>query len=123
MMVGCTLPGFAVLRNTSTQGNHGRILYNNKLWYAAYEKITTGEMLNQGLWNIQNLYEYDNTNGVTCMNFFADGDLTTVDNYGDVYNGAFGNRSCCTRNGCGCRGIGGNLATGQLCRQMLELGR
>lgn len=94
MMIGCTLPRFAVLRATTSQGNHGRILYNNKLWYAAMEKITTGETLLDGLVNMQNQYEHDNSGSiVTCMNFFADADLTTVNNYLEMCNTAVGNRA------------------------------
>lgn len=94
IMVGCTLPSFAVTRGTTTQGNHGRILYNNKIKYAAYEKLTTGETLLDGFANVQNLYEHDNSGAVvTCMNYFADGDLTTVTNYVEMHNTAVGNRA------------------------------
>ena len=94
MMIGCTLPRFAVLRATTSQGNHGRIIYNNKLWYAAYEKLTTGETLLDGLVNMQNQYEHDNSGSiVTCMNYFADADLTTINNYLEMCNTAVGNRA------------------------------
>lgn len=94
IMVGCNMPGFALSRGTTTQGNHGRIMYNNRVKYAAYEKLTTGETLLDGLANVQNLYDHDNSGAVvTCMNYFADGDLTTVGNYIDMHNTAVGNRS------------------------------
>ena len=94
VMVGCTMPGFFVTRSTTTQGNHGRIVYNNRIKYAAYEKLTTGETLLDGFANVQNLYDHDNSGAVvTCMNYFADGDLTTVDNYVEMHNTAVGNRA------------------------------
>lgn len=94
VMVGCTMPGFFVTRSTTSQGNHGRIVYNNRIKYAAYEKLTTGETLLDGFANVQNLYDHDNSGAVvTCMNYFADGDLTTVDNYVEMHNTAVGNRA------------------------------
>jgi hypothetical protein len=94
ILVGCNLPGFRVLRSSTTQGNHGRIVYNNRIFNAAYEKITTGEVLLDGFANVQNLYDHDNSGSIiTCMNYFADADLTTVDNYLDMHNTAVGNRA------------------------------
>ena len=96
VFVGNALLGYNVQRSGSTvHGNHGRIIYNNRLRYALYQKLTTSEVLLDGLANVQNLYDYDASSGSACMNFFADTDLTNVTNYVEMHNTAVGER--CSR--------------------------
>jgi hypothetical protein len=97
VLVGCiltTAPNDHLSATGSTgDGDHGRIIYNNKLGPVALENLA-GLTINSGLANIQNQVEYNPsaTFGVG-MNFFADSDLTTITNYIEFHNTAVGERS------------------------------
>jgi hypothetical protein len=98
LMIGCVLPKFGIqAANTISDGEHGRIVYNNRAAYLIqnYPTANTANTLNYGFANIQNLFESDNTQGAIAMNVFADGDATTVQNYIEMHNTAVGNR--CSR--------------------------
>jgi hypothetical protein len=98
VMVGCVMPKFAIaMANTQSDGEHGRIMYNNKLFRAIFNYPTaTATTINYGIANVQNLFEHDGSDsGVICMNFFADGDETTINNYIEMHVTAVGNR--CSR--------------------------
>lgn len=98
VMVGCHLPAFSVKHNTSTSvtndGDHGKIIHNNRLLNAYFNYGTAGTTINWGLANVQNLYEHDGSDGqVMSMNYFADSDLISISNYIEMHNTAVGNRA------------------------------
>lgn len=97
VMVGCVMSGFSYTNDpqASGEGNHGGVVYNNRLVAMAFVKTTAVNTLNLGFANVQNLYESDGSAGNVAMNFCADGDLTTVMNYVDQHNTGVGNR--CSR--------------------------
>lgn len=94
LIVGCVLPGYIVGWSTSTQGNHGRIIYNNKVRAAVMTNAAATTLLD-GMANVQNQYECDGVASQVAMNYFSDGDLTTVSNYVEMHNTAVGER--CSR--------------------------
>lgn len=91
LTVGCYLPADIIGPTTSTQGSHGKIAHNNRLVGAVFTNSSATTLLD-GLANVQNLYEQP-TGGGVAMNFFADGDLTTVTNYIEMHNTAVGERA------------------------------
>lgn len=96
VMIGSRLTEYiiSVEGKVTADGDAGRIIYNNRIQGAQVENLTAFT-LNKGWANIQNLYERVAVGGARCMNYFSDGDLTTVDNYLDIYNTAIGER--CSR--------------------------
>lgn len=91
LMIGCNMPSFStrVDQSSTGDGDHGRITYNNRIdsgnWGNASAKT-----INYGFAVVQNLFE---TTGSIAFNAFADGDLTTVDNYIDMHNTSVGERA------------------------------
>lgn len=77
-------------------GDHGRIVYNNAFWRAQFENSASAKTINFGFANVQNIYETSNfSSNAICMNYFADGDRTTIGNYIEFHNTAVGER--CSR--------------------------
>jgi hypothetical protein len=93
-IVGCDIPDYGLDDTGSTAGNHGRVIYNNRLRQLNLN-TTSLNTVNVGVANIQNVYEYEAGVSVICMNAYADGDLTTITNYIDYHNTAVGDR--CSR--------------------------
>lgn len=94
LMVGNILPGYTVGWSTSSQGNHGRIFYNNRFRNALVFSVTATTLLD-GMANVQNQFECDAVAGAVAENFFADGCLITVTNYVEMHVTAVGER--CSR--------------------------
>lgn len=94
LTIGCVLPKFLSQPEpfATGDGDHGRIIYNNKFYRAVFS--STARTLSYGFANVQNQYEHDGADAaVMSMNFFADGDLTTITNYVEQHNTAVGNRA------------------------------
>lgn len=91
LMVGNNLPTLytGVDNNASGDGDHGKILYNNKAFGISHNK-TTANTLNIGYANVQNVCEV--TGGSHPMPMFQDGDLTQVSNAVCMHNVAVGER-------------------------------
>jgi len=94
LTIGCVFPAAGVNLSGWGDGNHGRIIYNNRV-VAGYFVNSSANTLNIGFVNAQNVYELPGAGGGTCMNYFSDGDLTTVTNYIETHNTAVGER--CSR--------------------------
>lgn len=92
VLVGSVFPYASVSNTVSQFGDHGRIIYNNRL-AAMLFRNTSANTLDFGVANVQNLVEYMPSASVICMNMFADSDLTQIDNYIDFHNTAVGERS------------------------------
>lgn len=74
-------------------GDHGRITYNNRLMSAVFARSGTDYTLTRGFAVVQNLFEYDGTDGtVAPLHAFSDGDRTTISNYIDMHNTCVGER-------------------------------
>jgi len=95
LLIGCTMPGYSLQTDPSTNGDHGRIVYNNRLNSGVLQNQSSAKTINLGFANVQNLYESDNTITVASLNQWADGDLTTILNYIEQHNTAPGGR--CSR--------------------------
>ena len=91
-IIGCNLPDYAILNSGVAVGNHGRMIVNNVARQLSLNS-TIANTIDWGVANIQNVYEYKSGVNVICMSAFADGDLTTIDNYIDYHNTAPGDRS------------------------------
>lgn len=98
LVIGCTMPNYLLQAETSGtgDGDDGRIIYNNKFLRALVVNATQ-KTFSYGLANVQNQWEHDTAAdaAVMSMNFFADGDLTSLLNYIEFNNTAVGNR--CSR--------------------------
>jgi len=94
IVVGCTMPLFQVQKCLTTgDGNNGRIIYNNRLLCAQISS-SSALTINNGFAIVQNLFETDDSDfAAASLHAFADGDLTTIDNYVDMYNTAVGERA------------------------------
>ena len=94
--IGCSLTNLPAKLPPSNwpSGKDGMFFYNNRMKQAeiSTSSITT---LTRGLFIGQCLFEFNIPASVVCMNVFADGDKTSIQNYVDVHNGAFGER--CSR--------------------------
>lgn len=79
------------LDQTAGDGDHGRIIYNNRL-NAIFLNNGSSNTLNYGLAVAQNLAEATPLIS-SSIHAFADGDLTQITNYLDFYNTAAGERA------------------------------
>lgn len=95
--VGCVMPGTSYQQDpaAASEGDHGRIVYNCRYAQSVVQFTAAPATVNLGWANVQNVYESDGSLGVASMNWFADGDLTTISNYIEQHNTAVGNR--CSR--------------------------
>lgn len=91
MMVGNSLASLysGVDTNSFGDGDHGKILFNNKVFGLSHNK-TTANTLNVGYANVQNVCEV--ISGGHPMPMFQDGDLTAVSNYVGHHCTAVGER-------------------------------
>lgn len=92
--IGNSTPRSLSVASNTTDGRDGFIVYNNRVWGGVITNASA-TTLNYGCANVQNLYDYSGGRAGTCMNFFADGDLTTISNYVEQHNTAVGAR--CSR--------------------------
>jgi hypothetical protein len=95
VMVGNQLPDTGVSNTSASYGDDGRIFYNNRFYFCIMTSNNAVVANTKGLANVQNLYETDAVPNNIAMNFFADGDVTTISNYIDFHNTAIGER--CSR--------------------------
>jgi hypothetical protein len=98
VMVGCNLPSFdalVYLSSTFTPGLHGMLWANNRTRRIDWSMPYAGASINSLPTVVQCLTE-SQSDSVTGMNFFADGDLTTYPGFRyDAYCGGYGAR--CSR--------------------------
>jgi hypothetical protein len=94
-VVGNIIPDSLIEATNASYGDDGRILYNNRFYYTIFARTSATSTLAHGVANVQNVYETDAVPNNVCMNFFADGDLTFINNYIDMHNTAVGER--CSR--------------------------
>ena len=94
VLIGNVMPFYSVTPPTTTDGYDGLIIYNNRFSQAVISN-SSANTLPRGVANVQNLYEFQYGRGGVCMNFFADGDLTTITNYIEYHSAAVGAR--CSR--------------------------
>lgn len=94
--IGCAMTGLIVsLPPTGwPSGRDGMFLCNNRVRQVDI-RSTTLTTLSRGLYIGQCLVEVNIPASAVGMNVFADGDLTSIQNYVDVHNSAFGER--CSR--------------------------
>lgn len=95
-MIGNIMPGYEIntggtAREFMIEGGH--VLYNNRVKSGFFRNTGTPAVMNHGVANVQNLYEKTVDAGVICMNFFADSDLTEINNYLDLHNTSVGDRA------------------------------
>lgn len=88
MMLGNTLPA-TVVGVLGGEGSDGTIIANNKL-LSIFMENTSATTFSRGYWALQNVIE---TNIAQALKVFADGDHTTIFNFGQAYNVACGERS------------------------------
>jgi hypothetical protein len=88
MMLGNTLPG-TIVGVLGGEGSDGTIIANNKLLSIFMENLSA-VTFSRGYWALQNVIE---TNVAQALKVFADGDHTTITNFGQAYNVACGERS------------------------------
>lgn len=96
VMVGSVIPSYEVTQEgkATADGDNGRIIYNNAI-KSANVNNSSAITLATGFANVQNQYVIVAVGGALCMNYFADGDLTTIFNYIEMHNTAVGER--CSR--------------------------
>jgi hypothetical protein len=90
--IGCDMPAFDMALANTSEGDHGLFLYNNRFNSMRLNNASSAT-INKGVANIQNVFEKAAGGSVVCMNVFADGDLTSIDNYIEFHNTAVGERS------------------------------
>lgn len=97
LLIGCVMPGYGLQVDPTAVGDHGRIVYNNRINSGVLANAASATV-NLGFANVQNLYESDNTLTVASLNQWADSDLTTITNYIEQHNTAPGGRCSRTYN-------------------------
>lgn len=92
VFVGSVLDNY--VRATATRCFDGNIIYNNRINGTNWRHTAANATYTIGLVNVQNIYE-SITAATPVMNYFADGDRATIDNYIEQHNTGIGER--CSR--------------------------